>query len=138
MNWQILGARLRALSVLVALLGGWLSVPVTLASSPSNFCSMVCCIEDGHCCCYPQKSFVKRQSDDGRDRINKDAILTDCPTVCSPQYSHYSFLRAFDRAALYRLELRRPPPVSSYSDFQILDILECNSSSPRAPPAFFI
>jgi hypothetical protein len=139
MNRQILGARLRAAGVLVALLGGWLSVPVTLASSPSNLCSMICCVEDGRCCCYPEKSFVKGQYGDGRDHIDRAAILTECPAGCSPpQFSIYSFIQTFDRKGAYRLELKRPPPVHSYSDFHILDILESHSSSPRSPPEYFV
>lgn len=135
-DWQILGARLRAVSALILLLAVWLSAPVTLASSPSNFCSMACCIEEGHCCCYPQKSFVKGQPDDERDHINYLWVLAECPAGCSPpQISTYSFLSAFDGKSAYRVELRRPPPIYFHSDFHILDILECNSSSPRAPPA---
>jgi len=129
-NWKV---RLRASLALIPLLAIWLSAPVALASSESNFCSMLCCVEEGHCCCSPRKPFVEGQADDS-DRINDSEIESRCPKDCATQQSSsYKFPREPHPAA-HEIEPKLSSIISSQSKFFIPDPLQLNPSQPRAPP----
>lgn len=127
--------QLRTVAALLALALSSLSVPLALANTSSDVCSMTCCVEDGYCCCNPRRSRVEGQADDGHPRVGSFQIFASCPQGCTPSqsFSHFSFRDAV-RNASYNLESLEA--AISYSRQLVLTLLplEHGSSPPRAPP----
>jgi hypothetical protein len=128
---------LRALCVALVLLFGAIAAPVALASrSSDDVCTMACCVEEGHCCCKPRRTFVEGQTPDGKPRIAGTEIAVPCPEDCAaPSTSSPSFTRQALRpadpridgvaASLMHLPLIVGPALATAS----------NATAPRAPPA---
>src|SRR5438034_157651 len=76
-------ARLRAASAVLLLLLGWLSAPVSWATSSSDVCSMSCCVTSGHCCCAQRHPLVKGQDPSSQDAIDSGEITSSCPAECA-------------------------------------------------------
>jgi len=124
---------LRAASAALALLLGWLSAPIALASFTPDVCSMSCCVAAGHCCCTPRHALVEGQIPDGEPQIDQAEASTNCPKGCAAQPS-LSQTRDAERAANHELDCSS----SSFSPAPLIfvpgDQMGLDNSSPRAPP----
>jgi hypothetical protein len=67
---------IRAAVGAMLLLFSALAMPVSLASSETEFCSMECCVAEGHCCCAARKPWVEGQKPDGRPVIAQTQIFS--------------------------------------------------------------
>jgi hypothetical protein len=54
--------RLQASAVIFALMLGWLSPVAPLMANEPDFCSMECCVAEGHCCCADANHLSKDAS----------------------------------------------------------------------------
>ncbi|HEX9002405.1 MAG TPA: hypothetical protein VGB07_21040 [Blastocatellia bacterium] len=128
----------RAAIALFVLLTSWSATPVSQWAQPLEYCSMECCVADGHCCCASQKPFVEGQDHSGVGEIGQVAIQTSCPCPATPSASAKVFSRQIPQTLWHDpvpdlpLLLRNHRRNSDYSS------LHFSPRSPRAPPARFL
>lgn len=128
---------LRAACAVLALLLGWLSLPVALAAGSSDGCSMACRIKQTHCCCKSQRAFIKSRAPDDRERIVNVQASSRCPEGCVPaQFSSSGFSRDAHAKVDYRVDPSTSFRFKSNRIVLARDSLLLEPSSPRAPPAY--
>lgn len=128
-------ARLRALGAVIALLIGSIFAPVTLAGRSSDVCSMACCVEEGHCCCSPQRAFVKGQAPDGGPTFSETELLASCPEGCAnPTASSNLMMRVANRDASCPLSFSAPAPIRPEQIASDHISIDLDSSPLRGPP----
>src|ERR1700754_3624863 len=95
--------RLRATAAMFALLLGWLAPVAPVVAREPGFCSMECCVAEGHCCCATRKPFVKGQvpGADGHPVISENELKASCPLRCAQPASNSHHLQ-FARAAVVK------------------------------------
>ncbi|HEY7544719.1 MAG TPA: hypothetical protein VID27_07545 [Blastocatellia bacterium] len=127
--------RLRALVGAAAILLTSLAAPVALATqTDDNVCAMLCCVEDGYCCCKPARPFVKGEMPKGEESFAKGEIFRPCPDGCTnPPPTSKIQLRADVRAAIHQFRFTAAI-VTSYQSFSYRRKDVYRYSSPRAPP----
>lgn len=126
--------RLKVASLVVALLVVPVSASASLALGSSDSCSMSCCVKEGHCCCSPQRARVKHVTDSDRQSIESAQINSQCPEGCALLPASTSLFRTPIRAARPTLIGPLPIPIASYHALTNHELVELDSSSPRAPP----
>jgi hypothetical protein len=111
-----------------------LSIPASLAAGTSDICSMACCVREGHCCCSPHHSSVKRQLSDGRPRIGESYLTASCPDGCAGavRSSNLLFLDHLRNGA--QQTFGDEPPFFLEPIIVVNNSIKAGSSSPRAPP----
>ena len=131
------GLRLRAAAAVLALVLGWLAVPLTLAAWEPDVCEMECCVTAGHCCCATRHAYVAgRLPEPGEVTINFETELTaPCPATCAGATSsaQTNLPRARHAAAAFVTVVVTPlqyggklnPSMRSFA---------AQTSTPRAPP----
>jgi hypothetical protein len=111
-----------------------LATPVSLASSESEFCSMECCVAEGHCCCAARKLWVEGQKPDGVPTLAQTQIISKCPYSCAPSSKPAHNLRVIERPVAHDHTLAETPPTSYCDPTLIHNSSWLASISPRAPP----
>jgi len=128
--------KLRAASAIFALLLGWLSAPVALATSSSVACSMVCCIEDGFCCCNTDQSSSDGLTPDDDTGIHAVGVSSRCPEGCAnPSFTNPIQFRGGTGQTDHQIG---PDSSDARASHQIIIARRSalsDSSPPRAPPA---
>lgn len=127
--------RLRAASLLMALLAVPVSASVTLATDSSDVCSMSCCVNEGHCCCSPQRSRVKQLARSDRESIEIAQADQQCPDRCAVLRASTSSLRAPIRGICAVLVEPAGAEIYSFDLPGRHKPVDLASSAPRGPPA---
>lgn len=125
--------RLRAASLLVVLLAVPVFASATLAVGSSDVCSMSCCVNEGHCCCSPQRSRVKSLASPDRESIDI-AQAEQCPGGCAALSASTFFLRAANLATSTTLGEAAAEAIHSYDPSPRHGLVDLDTFSPRAPP----
>ena len=131
---QILGARLRALCAVVALLLGSISVPVVLAGGSPDVCAMACCIEEGHCCCNPGHPYVKGQTPDDGPIFTQTQLQTSCPEGCANSTAKFTLSMRGEPRATSLLTVSGSPEIYSEQTANEHFSIDLDTVSPRGPP----
>jgi hypothetical protein len=135
---QTIRFRLHVAAAALALVLGWISMPLSLAFWESDVCEMECCIAKGHCCCATRHAYVKgREPKPGDVSLNIETTLTDpCPVGCAA--SRISAQNYLPRALQAQESLIALASIllPRYRDrFSHDHQFAAQPSSPRAPPA---
>jgi hypothetical protein len=129
--------RLRAAAAAFALLLGWLSPALTLVANEPDFCSMECCVAEGHCCCAARKPFVKGRvpGADGQPVISENEMKVSCPPQCAQPASSFHNLQ-FPKAVFvkYASEVDVAQSIYTRAPRFARDSLADDHAAPRAPP----
>jgi hypothetical protein len=129
--------RLRATAAMFALLLGWLAPVLPLTVTEPDFCSMECCVAEGHCCCAKRKPFVKGQvpGADGHPVFSENELKASCPLRCAQPASNFHHLQ-FAKATVvkYASEVDVVQSIYARTPRFARDALADEHSSPRAPP----
>ena len=129
-------ARLRALCAALALLIAAVSPGIALASQTADACGMVCCINEGRCCCNPHHASVKGQISDDKPRISEARLSTSCPEGCTTGVrSSNLLLREHLRTGAQHLLLCEPAAIFVERVPVHRDLVATGPSAPRAPPS---
>ena len=135
---QILGARLRALCAVIALLLGSISVPVVLAGGSPDVCAMACCIEEGHCCCNPGRPYVKGQAPGDGPVFTDTQLQTTCPEGCANSTVQFKLLMRVELRAASVITISGSPEFYSDQPAGEHISIDLDSVSPRGPPLHMI
>jgi hypothetical protein len=128
-------ARLRALCAALALLIAALSPGIALATQTADTCGMVCCINQGRCCCNPHHASVKGQISDNKPRISEARVSASCPEGCATGVrSSNVLLREHLRTGPQKVIIAEPAAISRNQVVVIRDPVDSGPSAPRAPP----
>ena len=106
-------ARLRALCAALALLSAAVSPGIALATQTADACGMVCCINEGRCCCNPHHA-------------------SGCATGVR---SSNLLLREHLRTGAHKLEAGEPASILIEQVVALRDLVDSGPSAPRAPPS---
>jgi hypothetical protein len=131
---QILGARLRALCAVIALLLGSFSVPVVLAAGSPDVCSMACCVEEGHCCCNPGRPYVKGQTPDDGPVFTEPQLQNSCPEGCANSAVQFNLLTRTEPRASTLITVSGSPEIYSEQTANEHLSIDLDAVSPRGPP----
>jgi len=127
-NWQ-------ALIVLMMFLLSWSAAPASLLAYEPDFCSMECCVAEGHCCCTARKAFVEGQDHSQFQEFGQAAVEASCPCPVTPPSSAKIVSRQTVRTSTYLATIdSRPPPVRLNFE-SLYQSLRFRPESSRAPPA---
>src|SRR5688572_14479029 len=127
--------RLRALCAVALLLTGFASAPISLAGNLPDVCSMVCCVEEGHCCCNPHRAFVKGQVPDGKPALGEAKVASTCPEECANSTaSPKPMARKAVRSATRLFDFSGPAVIGFTQEIGAYFCFKSSSASPRAPP----
>lgn len=127
---------IRAAAGAMLLLFNWLAVPVSLASSEPEFCSMECCVADGHCCCAARKLWVEGQKPGDSPIVSQHQVSSKCSYSCAPSSKRGHSLRVIERPVAQDRVLAEKPSNSHGDSTPIHNSSRFALSSPRAPPPF--
>jgi hypothetical protein len=135
---KIIFTRLQAFVMAFALMLAWVSPVAPLMANEPEFCSMECCVAEGHCCCAERKPFVEGNlpGSDGKPVISENKITSPCPLQCTqPGYGYHHF--RFQNAALVKYSGVADTSQLIYSQTPHFarDSLADESTAPRAPPS---
>ena len=129
--------RLQASAAMFALLLGWVSPVAPLMANEPDFCSMECCVAEGHCCCADRKPFVEGRlpGSDGKPVISEKELTAPCPLQCAQPGSGYHHIQ-FQKAALVKYSgvADTSRLIYSLTPHFARDSLADESTAPRAPP----
>lgn len=130
-------ARLRALCAALALLIAAVSPGIALATQTADTCGMVCCINEGRCCCNPHHALVKGQIPDDKPRISEARVSASCPEGCATgvRYSNL-LLREHLRPGAKHTGIAEPAAIFVEQVTAIRDLVDSGPSAPRAPPSY--
>ena len=129
-------ARLRALCAALALLIAAVSPGIALATQTADTCGMVCCINEGRCCCNPHHASVKGQISDDKPRISGAGVSTSCPEGCATGVrSSNLLLREHLRTGAHQIVAGEPAAIIIEQVVPIRDLVDSGPSAPRAPPS---
>ena len=129
-------ARLRALCAALALLIAAVSPGIALATQTADACGMVCCINEGRCCCNPHHASVKGQISDDKPRVSEARVSTSCPEGCATGVrSSNLLLREHLRTGAHQLVTVEPAAIIIEQVVLIRDLVDSAPSAPRAPPS---
>lgn len=129
--------RLQASAVMFALLLGWVSPVTPLMANEPDFCSMECCVAEGHCCCAERKPFVEGRlpGSDGKPVISEKELTAPCPLQCAQPGSGYHHLRLHKAAIVkYSGVADTSRLIYSLTPHFARDSLVDQSTALRAPP----
>ncbi|HEX5731990.1 MAG TPA: hypothetical protein VF131_04065 [Blastocatellia bacterium] len=128
-------ARLRALLAVAILLSGFAYAPIGLASDSPDVCAMVCCIEEGHCCCTPRRASVKGQMPSDNPALNEAEIVSPCPEGCTNSTTPFKLATKQALRPANRLVDLSVPAVAGLERSLVAHLyIGLSSASPRAPP----
>ncbi len=131
-------AKLRALAAAFALLIGSISAPIALAGNSPDVCAMACCVEEGHCCCSPQRASVVGQPEDDRPSLSEAEIFASCPEGCANSTTSSNLLmRVAARAPGALVAFFRQAPVRYEHLASARIFIDLDSSPLRGPPCRF-
>lgn len=129
-------ARLRALCAALALLIAAVSPGIALATQTADMCGMVCCINEGRCCCNPHHASVKGQISDDRPRLGEPGVSTSCPEGCAAGVrSSNLLLREHLRTGAQQAVAGKPAAIIIEQVVAIRALVDSGPSAPRAPPS---
>jgi hypothetical protein len=127
---------IRAAAGAMLLLFNGLAAPVSLASIEPEFCSMECCVAEGHCCCAARKPWVVGQKTGGVPTLAPSQISSKCPYSCAssskPNHSSRMIARPVARDHAFAKKI----PASYGASTPIHTSAWFALDSPRAPPTF--
>jgi hypothetical protein len=127
---------IRAAVVAMLLLSNGLSAQMSLASSESEFCSMECCVAEGHCCCATRKPWVAGQKTGGVPTVAQNQISSKCPYSCAPSSKPSHSSRMIARPVAHDLVIAKKIPASYGAPTPLHNSARFALNSPRAPPPF--
>jgi hypothetical protein len=80
---------LRAAGALLIFLLSWMAVPAAMLAHQDSeeFCSMECCVADGHCCCAAAKPFVEGKDYSDVPKFASPELASQCPCPVTPPSS---------------------------------------------------
>lgn len=129
-NWRAAGA-------LLIFLLSWTTAPAALLAQheAEEFCSMECCVADGHCCCAASKPFVEGKDYSDIPKLALPELASKCPCPATPSSSSkLAYSRVAQTHSRFLAVSKQPPPIyQSEKNFYRSPQLRPNSS--RAPPA---
>ncbi len=127
---------LRAASALLIFLLSWIAVPAPMLAehSAEEFCSMECCVADGHCCCAASKPFVEGKDYSDVPKLALPELASQCPCpVTPPSNSKIAHSQITQTHWRYLAVTEHPLPIYHREDtFYRSPQLSLHSS--RAPP----
>lgn len=125
--------------MLLIFLLSWTAAPASLLvrHEAEEFCSMECCVADGHCCCAASKPFVEGKDYSDVPKLELPELASQCPCPVTPPSSvkiaHGQLAQTHSRFLVID---EQPVPIYHGEDmFYRSPQLTPNSS--RAPPAAF-
>ena len=127
---------IRATAGAMLLLFNGLAAPVSLASSESEFCSMECCVAEGHCCCAARKPWVAGQKTNGVPTVAQIQISSKCPYSYASSSKPNHSLRMIARPVARDQAFANKIPASYGASTPIHNSACFALDSPRAPPMF--
>jgi hypothetical protein len=131
-NWRAAGA-------LLIFLLSWTAVPASMLAQheAEEFCSMECCVADGHCCCAVAKPFVEGKDYSDIPKISLPELASQCPCpVTPPSSSKLAHSQVAQTHSRFLAVSQQPLPThQGKKNFYRSPQLTPNSS--RAPPASF-
>jgi hypothetical protein len=133
---QKLTRAIRATVGAMLLLFNGLAAPVSLAASEPEFCSMECCVAEGHCCCAARKPWVMGQKTDGVPKIAPSQISSKCQYSCASSSKPSHSLRMIARPVARDQAFAKKIPASHGASTPIHNSACFALDSPRAPPTF--
>ena len=126
---------MRALCAAAVLLFGSVSASVSLASSSPDVCAMVCCVEEGHCCCTPRRASVKGLTPSGNTVLHEAEIVSPCPEGCTNSSTSFNLATKEALRPSHRLADLSGPTTSDFNQKIVAHLyIGLSSASPRAPP----
>ncbi|MGH9839433.1 MAG: hypothetical protein ACREEM_11690 [Blastocatellia bacterium] len=141
--------RIRAASLLLLFLSGWLAMPVRFAMPEPPSCTMECCLTQGYCSCKMSKTASARgeghDHPEGEEASGEEGMRPDemaavtinapCPQRCAQVPSGLRNVSAHKAAALeYSITLSLRRLLQSRTPRFARDALLAEAHSPRAPP----
>lgn len=135
-HWQKIN--LRAVAALLFFLLSWLAPSAALWEQPLDYCSMECCVAEGHCCCASQKLWVEGQDHSGVREIGHAEIESSCPCPATPAISAKVFSRRISPTIRHEPAANQPSPLIEHRQSSGYNLLRFSPTSPRAPPASFL
>ena len=129
-------ARWRALLAVAVLLSGLAYAQVGLANDSPDVCAMVCCVEDGYCCCTPRRASVKGQTPTGDPAFGEAEIVSSpCPEGCTNSTTPFKLATKEALRPAIRLTDFSATAVAGIQQSLVAHLyLGLSSASPRAPP----
>lgn len=128
-------ARLRALLAVAIMLCGFAYAPIGLASASPDVCAMVCCVEEGHCCCTPRRASVKGQTPGDSPALSQSEIVSPCPEGCTNSTTPFKLAtKQALRPASRLVDLSAPAVTRLERRLGAHLYIGLSSASPRAPP----
>jgi hypothetical protein len=127
---------IRAAAGAMLLLFNGLAAPVSLAASEPEFCSMECCVAEGHCCCAARKPWVAGQKTGGVPTVAQSQITSKYPYSCASSSKPNHSLRMIARPVAHDHAFAKRIPASYGASTPIHNSAWFALSSPRAPPTF--
>lgn len=127
---------IRAAAGAMLLLFSVLATPVSLASSEPEFCSMECCVAEGHCCCAARKPWVEGQKPGDSPIVSQHQVSAKCPYSYAPSSKRGHNLRVIERPVAHDHVLAEKPSNSYGDSTPIHNSSWFAPSSPRSPPPF--
>jgi hypothetical protein len=125
----------RAFIGALAILLSAIAAPVTLATqTDENVCAMACCVADGHCCCKPNKPFVKGQARNLKPVFEKAELTQPCSQDCSSPSMAQRPLRVSEQPIIHPFRLLTPVVTASQPPPTKYRVAILTLTAPRAPP----
>ncbi len=128
-------ASLRALCAVAILLSGLVFAQIGLTSDSPDVCAMVCCVEDGHCCCTPRRASVKGQMPSDNPAFSEAEIVSPCPEGCTNSTTSFNLAtKVALRPANHLADFSAPAVAGLEQSLAAHLYIGLSSASPRAPP----
>lgn len=128
---------LRAVGALLIFLLSWIAVPATMLAehSAEEFCSMECCVADGHCCCAAAKPFVEGKDYSDIPKLALPELVSQCPCPVTPPSSSKLVHSQIAPKQFRNLVVKEPPLPVQYVEQALYNSPHISPNSSRAPPA---
>lgn len=124
-----------ALALLLILLGGWLSVPVSWAMPEPVTCGMVCCEESGECCCFLSRQAHQHEDDDSDQEETLLAFRKGCSSDCAALSISRNVVQDLKPlASLWRWNGKARDSMPVQQTIYPLRLVPYRRAAPRAPP----
>ncbi|HJQ67737.1 MAG TPA: hypothetical protein VKA70_02110 [Blastocatellia bacterium] len=96
---------------------------------------MVCCVEEGHCCCTPRRASVKGQEPTDHPAFSQAEIVSPCPEGCTNSTTPFKLAAKEALHPASRLTDFSATVVAGFEQSLVAHFyLGLSSASPRAPP----
>ncbi|MDX2044362.1 MAG: hypothetical protein SF097_24345 [Acidobacteriota bacterium] len=128
---------LRAAGALLIFLLSWIAVPASMLveHSAEEFCSMECCVADGHCCCAASKPFVEGKDYSDIPKLALPELTSQCPCPATPPSSSKIARGQIAQTHSRHLAVAEHSLPIYYREVTFYRSPQLSPNSSRAPPA---